>query len=374
MSIDPLLLLLNRENLFLFLIFSLTYLHHDDPTNSQAQQFLAALNSTNLTQHVSFPTHRDNHTLDLVITANSSSLSPVIDHSPVSPSDHFPIFSTLTISPLPPSPLSEFSFRCLKSISISKFTRDILSSRLITHPPTDLSDLVESYNTTLSALLDKHAPLKTKSIRAKPQNLWFTPALSKLKSARRHLERIWFTTRSSQDLKLFRTATNSYHSAIIRAKKVFNSSLISSSSSDPRKLWKSINKLLHRKPVPQLPSTIDFKTLPTMFASFFSDKVIKIHSAFKSRVSNTQPHTEPSLIPTDLTFFSPATEDEICKFLYQSSNTFCDLDPIPTSLLKHCLPTLLPTITNIVNLSLISGVFPQQFKLCSVIPLLKNSI
>ena len=54
-------------------------LHLDDPTNSQAQQFLAALNSANLTQYVYFPTHWDNHTLDLVITANTSSLSPVID-------------------------------------------------------------------------------------------------------------------------------------------------------------------------------------------------------------------------------------------------------------------------------------------------------
>ena len=36
----------------------------------------------------------------------------------------------------------------------------------------------------------------------KPLNPRFTPALSKLKSAR-HLERIWFTTRSSHDLNLF---------------------------------------------------------------------------------------------------------------------------------------------------------------------------
>ncbi len=83
----------------------------DNLDNSQVKQFLSALNSTNLTQHVTFPTHRDHHTLDLVITATSSSLSPVIDYSPVSPSDHFPIFCTLTISPLPPPPLSEFSFR-----------------------------------------------------------------------------------------------------------------------------------------------------------------------------------------------------------------------------------------------------------------------
>jgi len=89
-----------------------------------------------------------------------------------------------------------------------------------------------------------------------------------LRSSRRHLEKIWLRTRSSQDLKLFRTA---YHSAIIQAKKVFNSSLISFSSKNPRKLWNSINKLLHRKPMSQLPFNIDSKSLPSMFASFFSD-------------------------------------------------------------------------------------------------------
>jgi len=123
-----------------------------------------------LKQRVSFPTHRDLHTLDLVITASSSSLSPIIDHSPASPSDYSPIFSTLTISLLPPPPLLTFSFRCLKSISISKYNRDIVNSRLITHPHTNFYDLVYSYNTTLSSLLDKHAPLKTKTISAKTTN------------------------------------------------------------------------------------------------------------------------------------------------------------------------------------------------------------
>ena len=358
-----------------FLITGDFNLHLDNPNDSQVKQFLTALDSTNLTQHVSFPTHQGLHTLDLVITATSSSLLPVIDHSPVSPSDHFPIFSTLAISPLPPPSTSAFSFRCLKSISITKLTRDILNSRLITHPPTNLSDLIDSYNTTLSSLLDKHAPLKIKTIRAKPPNLWFTSSLSKLKSARRHLEKVWLRTRSSDDLKPFRTATNSYHSAIIHAKKDFNSKLISSTSAYPRKLWNSINKILHRNSTSKLPSTIDSKSLPQMFATFFSDKVLKLHSALTSHFANTSPHTDPPRHdhePTNLTFFCPVTGEEISKIISSSSNSFCDLDPLPTSILKQCLPTLLPTITNIVNLSLFTGVFPKQFKLSSVIPLLKK--
>jgi len=89
-----------------FLITGDFNLHLDHPDDSQVKQFLTALDSTNLTQHVSPATHRDHHILDLVITPTSSSLNPVIDHSSVSPSDHLPIFSSLSILPSIPLPLT----------------------------------------------------------------------------------------------------------------------------------------------------------------------------------------------------------------------------------------------------------------------------
>ena len=99
----------------------------------------------------------------------------------------------------------------IHSINIGRFIRDIISSRLITHPPSNLSDLIDCYNSTLTNLLNKHAPLKSKTIRSKPPKPWFTPALNKLKSAKRRLERAWSKSHSSEDLKLLRSATNHYH-------------------------------------------------------------------------------------------------------------------------------------------------------------------
>jgi len=150
---------------------------------------------------------------------------------------------------LPSTPLTrtQISFRCFKSISVSKFTRDILHSRLITHPSLNLSDLVDAYNSTLTFLIDIHAPLKTKNIRAKPINKWYTPASSALKTARRHLENLWLSTHSPHHLKILQTASNKYHSAIIAAKKRFKASLIAYSTSNPRKLWNSINTIFERK-------------------------------------------------------------------------------------------------------------------------------
>ena len=73
-----------------------------------------------------------------------------------------------------------------------------------------------------------------------------------------------------------------------------------------------------------------------------------------------------------MTCCEPATTDEVKKLILTSPSKTCDLDPIPTELLKSCLDVLLVPITQIVNLSLISGTFPDIFKTSHVIPLLKK--
>ena len=151
-------------------------------------KFISLLDLANLTQHVSFSTHCHSHTLDLVITTSNSSLSPTFASSPIFPSDHIPVIYSLNISPSPTVPLSKHLTRSIHSINIESFIRDIMSSNLITQPPTNLSDLVDCYNSTLATLLNKHAPLKSKILHPKPANHWFTSALNKLKLTKRHLE------------------------------------------------------------------------------------------------------------------------------------------------------------------------------------------
>ena len=54
-------------------------------------------------------------------------------------------------------------------------------------------------------------------------------------------------------------------------------------------------------------------------------------------------------------------------------NKSCKLDPILTNLLKQILPCVLQLITNIVNLSLDNGMFPDTLKMALVKPLLKKA-
>jgi len=314
-------------------------LHLDYPNNSQAHWFLSVLNSNNLTQHVSFSAHRGNHTLDLVITANTSSFSPAIDYSPVSPSDHFAIFSTLTISPLPPPPLSEFSFRYLKSMSISNshgiFSAldSLLILQIIYLILTTLT-MQRSLNFSTSML---HSRLEVFTLNSK--SLVYTsfvqPKICFRESGFILVHLIvsnYFTlppTTITPPLSVPKSLQLFIHLVII--------------------LWSSKALEIHEQvsssqtPISQLPSTIDSKSLPSMFASFFSDKVLTIHSDLNLHVTETSPQMEPSHIPTNLTFFSPATEEDICKLASQSFNTFCDMILYPLLFWNSaCLHFFLP--------------------------------
>ena len=202
-------------------------------------------------------------------------------------------------------------------------------------------------------------------------NPWWNSTIQQLKSTCHHFETIWKMSHSTHDLQILRSATNHYHSAIIKAKKIYNASLISSNLDNPKKLWNTINNLLHRKPSSSLPTSIT--SLSQSFATFFSDKITKLRNHITSNPTSISPHFPPPTKPPNFSFFHPATTEEISNIISNSPATSCELDPIPTSLLKLCKSALLPTITNIINESLSTGIFPNQFKNCSVKPLLKKS-
>ena len=110
--------------------------------------------------------------------------------------------------------------------------------------------------------------------------------------------------------------------------------------------------------------------LANRFGSFFIDKIKKIRDTFKhTRSKSLHPDKE---LPT-FSSFQVVTESEVLKFIKEAPSKTCSLDPCPTHIVKQCIDILLPSLTNLVNLSLINGIFPNPFKQAIVTALLKKS-
>ena len=354
-----------------FLITGDFNIHCNNISHPQVAQFQSILSDFNLQQHVNFPTHKDGNTLDLLITPVNSPLTPTVTSLPSTPSDHFALLSVISTQSPPLHPVVQHSFRRINAINIDDFISDLSTSELLLDPPSELDELVDCYNSTLINILNGHAPLITKPIRSSKSNPWYTPALHALKKTRRTLERQCRSLPTLANLAALRKASNHYHHAILAAKKLYHSNLISSNSSNPRQLWKTVNNLLHRSPAPAFPNISSVTSVAQQFSTFFSDKVTKLRANITPVIQSPY-FPQPARNPPSLDCFRPTDLAEITKLILSSPNKQCELDPIPTAILKQCVSTLAPTITNIVNLSLSSGTFPSSFKKSLVSPLLKK--
>ena len=83
-----------------------------------------------------------------------------------------------------------------------------------------------------------------------------------------------------------------------------------------------------------LPSDDDHTHLANAFASFFESKIDNIREFFNLNV-NLDEQLPPEF---SLNSLKPATYEEIRRLIISYSNKSCELDPIPTWLLKESRP------------------------------------
>ena len=253
------------------------------------------------------------------------------------------------------------------------FSNDILASTLYSSPSSTLDSYLCQFNSTLSTLLDKHAPLKSITCQSKIRKPFITDEILKAKSIRSRLETIWRNQKSDENKQNFKTQAKIVNRLITKSRRNYYRELITNCTNQPKKLWSAIDSLLSRNTPPVLPSYNSPSLLACSFLKFFGDKISMLCSKFPNiPVSDDFLHPIPSEPPKILTEFTPASHEEVRAAIISSSNATCSLDVIPTRLLKSCLDSLIIPITTIINLSLTEGNFHPFFKSAVVTPLHKK--
>jgi len=99
---------------------------------------------------------------------------------------------------------------------------------------------------------------------------------------------------------------------------------------NPKRLWQTVSKLLHRKYSSPLPITSPGTSLADWFA-FFHRQNIQTPSLSHQQLTKSSPHSPyPPATPPDFSVFTPASESEIHKILSNIPNKHSDSDHIPT--------------------------------------------
>ena len=341
-------------------------LHIDNPIRPEVSKFIHLLDDFGLKLRVQGPTHVSGHTLDLVITRQDSL---IVQNTRICDliSDHMSIFFDIDVNLCVSEPAKK-GLRPINKLDIDTFIDDLRKSDLVQNPMDDLDDLVDQFNGTLRTLLDKHAPQTERSVKPR-KSPWYTTEIHKNRQLRRKLTRKWRKTQSNTDKARMIAQRDTVQNMINSAKSAFYKRALQDAGTDSKTTFRILQELLcdfKSNPLPDVPPIANANG----FNTFFVEKINRL----KDRFNDDSDHTthDGNRIDEKLESFSPIDINYVNKLIQAAPNKTCDLDPVPTSLLKSISGTISPVIMKIINTYLSTGAMPSAYKTAIVKPLLKK--
>lgn len=383
---EPLSLFLREFNDFIeFLYFAYTdiilcgdfNIHCNDTLNPDVIQFYQILNSFNLKQFVNKPTHDKGNIIDLVI-CNPEQLS-ITDLNICSdtPSDHSCIYFNIMYNVSCNKPKLVVS-RNLSAVVNTDFKEDLETGvgAFLAHDfSVGFKNSVTTFNQIQCDVLDKHAPKmeKLKFSNTKPK--WIDREFKEARANRRKKYKKWRRTQDENDREAFVNSRTMVAQLVIAKKKAYYSGLIANCHNSQRELFSVCNNLLDKPKGSHLPKANSPIELANKFNNYFCDKIVKIRSNFTLSSPSDFQESNSSDFPignATLNQFEPVTEAQLKKIIKSAPIKTSPDDPIPAFLLASCIDVILPSLVQLVNLSLATGEM-DGLKDTVVTPLLKKA-
>ena len=283
----------------------------------------------NLKQHVDVPTHIKGHTLDIVITPNKQCVEN-LRVTNIDLSHHFLIDFNAALMLESMKEQRKISYRS-KNIDMVKFREDVRETLLALPQSDDLDEKVASYNTSLAHVVDKHAPVLTKTITVVPDAPWFDAEYANLRKLRRKAEKKYRKSNLETDKKVYQCLRKQTVNLAFEKKKQLVSDKLQHGTS--KTLYAVVNELIDSKKQVVLPKSESDVSLANKFQVFFREKIEKIRSSF-TPTSSCAAKTDVNPNLNKLTVFEPTNVEEITKIVKSFGIKCSPDDPVPANLLS----------------------------------------
>lgn len=342
--------------------FNINILNSLDVHTRKLLDFFSCMN---LTQYVDQPTHFTEHseTLIDVICSDSQISQILVDYIP-DLSRHAFITCKLNIRKDKPPP-KWLIYRPLKNINLEKFNDDVNSLPWDNFDSGDVNTMVERFNDNVKKLFDKHAPVRRVYFKSH-SHPWITHTVKEMIKLRDKAHARSKLTSLETHKAYYRELKAVVNSAIHTEKSAYFKANINNHSGDARMLWKNIKRDVvdFKKKNFELPSHLNS---PDIINSNFLD-VPGNDDADASVLNDLKSSKFSSAVFT----LKPVSETVVSNIIRKIKTNAQGVDGITINMILLTLPRTLKAITAIVNRSIETGVFPQQWKIAIVRPVPKT--
>ena len=143
----------------------------------EALTFSDFLDLFNLKNHVNFPTHNRGHTLNLVLSDNTSTTIVKVTQGDFI-SDHCLINCELNMTKFKEETQWRYCHN-IKKMDKEQFQEDLSASLPLINQEKSVDAKIDQYHTILTSIMDKLAPIKRKRIKKDMKQPWYDEQLSK---------------------------------------------------------------------------------------------------------------------------------------------------------------------------------------------------
>ena len=338
------------------------------------------ITSLGLTQLVSEPTRvtKDSATLIDHIYTNTEENIQNVSVKKLCLSDHYSIFCNRKCSSVTGKNTHQvITYRSFKNFDEVKFQEDLLTVpwEIIQNFDT-VDDMVTAWNTLFLETLNKHAPVKCHRIKKKYQPDWLTPEILDAMKERDKCK-------INGNIDEYKILRNRVSSLIERAKTETYQAKIEEGQSDPKSIWKIFKELGTNKKGSNDESNLninlgdrvitDDSDLTDVFNSYFVNVAANLKEPITPSNFEILDNYVKSKLPINTEFVNPpANEIFVNKFLSDlNANKSTGIDNIGPKILKLSANVITPSLTFIINKSILSGEFPSLWKEAKVKPLYK---
>lgn len=246
----------------------------------------------------------------------------------------------------------------------------------------DIHMTANNFVDNLVKCLDIIAPKKTVSCkgRKRPTNPWFTEEVDSALKERDKLFRIFKISNSALAWNQYKYLRNKATALIKKNKSEYWHGVIDEVKGNSKRMWKTLKCIIKSKSTKSNDDVTeivfsdgpckDATLIADKFNQYYVDSILEIVNSIpcddSDDVINTEVYTDSQMCN-----FPPVSMSALADLIMDLPNKSCTEEGINANVLKVAFPAIKFELLNVVNLSLASGTFPDNWKLSTIIPIPK---
>ena len=343
--------------------------------NSLAKKVLELYNAYGLKQLINQPTRETLNTSTLIDHIAISDHRNIVESGVLSIalSDHYMIYCVRKFRGALKGQHKKIKTRQMKHFDETKFLDEISSIdwNSALQSSVDLDSAVENVTNLLSLVIEKHAPMRQRRVSEK-YCPWITSDLRAFARSRDKLKKSAVKTGSAILMEAYRHLRNKVNSLNTRLKREYFSEKICANEGNLKETWSAINQLINkRSKTTNITSlTVDGKSITKKIE--IADSMNDFFCNIGENLSSKIPDTANPLVSGDYSVnnesarfeFQMISPENLVNIMTKFKKSYgFGVDGISSFFLKIAMPVIAPVLCDILNWSLASGTFPQNWKI-----------